>query len=272
MSEDLRAPMNHREIEYNAAKLSRCDIPDNFVCIQNNRILFVPSKIEEKPKDNEQEQKKELFDWLKRTGERVFDQDLIMDYGTDCLQLYLLFEHTPKEQDGPYYDSWQEGALEGLYKFLGRYRRVVLAAIWWNQNGGYKTDVLLHDSINRMEHALEDADTAIRRCIFRENTMSNRHRIVVRLMELVKILQKELNIAEILDSFHTHTIKTAVAYGSQEKIVEFDADNTKDSMRNNAVNLQVTKICCNLIILMTPYTPNLSKILWEQLQPLLKAE
>lgn len=32
MVNDILAPMNHREIEYNAKKLSGCDIPDSFLC------------------------------------------------------------------------------------------------------------------------------------------------------------------------------------------------------------------------------------------------
>lgn len=64
--------MNHREIEYNAKKLSGCDIPDSFVCDRS------------------------LLEWLDETGKRVFDDDLVMDYGTDCLRLYLLFERRPE--------------------------------------------------------------------------------------------------------------------------------------------------------------------------------
>ena len=101
MVNDILTPMNHREIEYNAKKLSGCDIPDSFACDRY------------------------LLEWLEETGKRVFDEDLVMDYGTDCLRLYLLFEKTPREKDAPYYDSWNEGALEGIYKFLCRYRKMV---------------------------------------------------------------------------------------------------------------------------------------------------
>lgn len=112
MVNEILMPMNHREIEHNAKKLSGYCIPGSFFA-------------------GEQEEK--LLQWLEETGRRVFDEDLVMDYGTDCLRLYLMFEHTPKENDAPFYDSWQEGALEGIYKFLGRYRRMILAADEWNK-------------------------------------------------------------------------------------------------------------------------------------------
>ena len=130
MVNDILTPMNHREIEYNAKKLSGCEIPDTLVC------------------------KNELFTWLDETGERVFDEDLIMDYGTDCLRLYLLFEQTPKEKDAPYYDSWKEGVLEGLYKFLGRYRRLILAADEWNKRGNYGDDIFPVEKLNELNQAI----------------------------------------------------------------------------------------------------------------------
>ena len=115
--EQILTPLNHREIEYNARRLSGDNIPDSFLY--------------------QGEAAKMLFDWISHTGSKVFDDDLIMDYGTDCLRLYLLFENTPKENDAPFYESWNEGALEGMYKFLGRYRRMILAASACNILGIY---------------------------------------------------------------------------------------------------------------------------------------
>ncbi|MDE7028935.1 MAG: hypothetical protein K2P63_03030, partial [Lachnospiraceae bacterium] len=77
MVSDILTPMNHREIEYNAKKLSGCNIPDSFSCAAAKR------------------ERQRLLGWLDETGKRVFDEDLVMDYGTDCLRLYLLFERTP---------------------------------------------------------------------------------------------------------------------------------------------------------------------------------
>ena len=140
---EVLTPMNHREIEYNAKKLSGCDIPDSFAYTigsidrvkckdKNSNIAFNLQETQLLLENGTA-----LLKWLDETGDRVFDKDLVMDYGTDCLRLYLLFEQTPKENDAPFYDSWKEGALEGIYKFLGRYRRMILVADVWNKKGNY---------------------------------------------------------------------------------------------------------------------------------------
>ncbi len=238
MVNDVLTPMNHREIEYNAKKLSGCNIPDSFAC------------------DNA------LLEWLDETGKRVFDDDLVMDYGTDCLRLYLLFDNTPKENDAPYYDSWQEGALEGIYKFLGRYRRMILAADEWNRRGNYNEETLSSAGIDRMNQALEDTAAKIRKCISRGNTMPNRHNIVSAMMELLNVYQKELKIGEILTSFHAHAIETAVPHG--DTLSEIYAG----QYRADRQNTDVTKLCQNFVILMAPYAPDLSKILWKSINTL----
>ena len=233
MVSDVLTPMNHREIEYNAKRLSGCNIPDSFVCDHA------------------------LLEWLDETGNRVFDDDLVMDYGTDCLQLYLLFENTPRENDAPYYDSWQEGALEGIYKFLGRYRRMILAADEWNRRGNYLSAV----DIDQMNQALEDAKAKIKKCISRGNTMPNRHHIVSAMMELLNAYQKGLKIGAVITSFHAHAIETAVPHGdikSEQNIVQDQADRR---------NPDVTKLCQEFVILMAPYAPNLSKMLWKSINP-----
>ena len=223
--------MNHREIEYDAKKLSGCKIPDSSLCRQADSLLK----------------------WLEETGKLVFDKDLVMDYGTDCLRLYLLFENTPKANDAPYYDSWQEGALEGLYKFLGRYRRLVLTACEWNERGNYTADMLSDDIFVKLDQALCDANDKIEKCILRGNTMPNRHNIVAALMELVKIFQRELKIGEIVTVLRNHAIETAVPHG--EKAAE--------AAHNSVTNPEVTKYCQRLIILMDPFIPDLSKVLWN---------
>lgn len=90
MNSDILEPMNHREIEYNAKKLSGCDIPGSPACDQS------------------------LLEWLDETGKRVFDEDLVMDYGTDCLRLYLLFEKTPKENDAPVMTAGMRGRWKDI--------------------------------------------------------------------------------------------------------------------------------------------------------------
>lgn len=237
MDSSFLTPMNHREIEYNARKLPGCNIPGSFACDSA------------------------LMQWLDETGKRVFDNDLVMDYGTDCLRLYLLFENTPKENDAPYYDSWQEGALEGIYKFLGRYRRMILVSDEWNRRGNYSGEKFSEESIARLNHALEDANVKIRKYISRGNTMSNRHNIVSALMELLNVYQKELKIGQIVTSLHVHAIKVAVPYNGiqQDNNIEKEKCDRKCDTRNPCV----TKLCQEFIVLTAPYAQDLSKILWN---------
>lgn len=234
MFNDILTPMNHREIEYNAKKLSGCDIPGSFSCTQ-------------------------MLNWLDETGARVFDDDLVMDYGTDCLRLYLLFEQTPKEDDAPYYDSWQEGALEGIYKFLGRYRRMILAADAWNRCGNYNEETLPAENIRRLENALETADAKIRKCISRGNTMPNRHHIVSALMGLLNIFQKELKTGQILTSFHQYAVETAIPHSSVTN------GNNTEPIRCDRRNSSVTGLCQAYISRMAPFAPDISRILWKSL-------
>lgn len=251
--------MNHREIEHNARKLSGCDIPDSFVCTaapgdSTGTVLM--------QQDGQQllSNKETLLKWIDETGARVFDDDLVMDYGTDCLRLYLLFEQTPKENDAPYYDSWQEGALEGIYKFLGRYRRMILAADVWNRYGNYNEETLPDENIQRLKTALETTDAKIIKCISRGNTMPNRHNIVAALMELLNVFQKELKTGQILTSFHRHAVETAVPH------ISITNENNTEPIRYDRRNSSVTGLCQELISRMMPFAPDISKILWKTLQ------
>lgn len=238
--ENILTPLNHREIEYNAKKLSGCNIPDSFL-YQN-------------------EAAETLFDWISQTGSRVFDNDLVMDYGTDCLRLYLLFENTPKENDAPFYESWNEGALEGLYKFLGRYRRTILAASAWNRRGGYHA--VSRESVDIMQRAFGQAEQKIEKCIRRENTMPNRHNIVSALMELLNVLQKELKIGEIVTEARKHAINTAVPKEAQNKEASGDINGLSDCIYNNEA---ITQICRDFVILLAPIACDLSKMLWIEI-------
>ena len=235
--EQILSPLNHREIEYNAKRLSGCDVPDS--------LLY------------QSDAAKILFDWISQTGSKVFDDDLVMDYGTDCLRLYLLFENTPKENDAPFYESWNEGALEGMYKFLGRYRRMILAALLWNRQSGYRT--ISKDSVETMQRALEQARQKIGQCIGRENTMPNRHNIVSAIMELLNVLHKELKIGDIMTTARKHAIDTAVPKMLPDEKPDGSVDETKDDHR---VDEAVTRICRDFVILMAPFARDLSKMLW----------
>lgn len=248
MFNDILTPMNHREIEYNAKKLSGCEIPDSFACAHREGEKQVLSN------------KNALLKWLDETGARVFDDDLVMDYGTDCLRLYLLFEQTPKENDAPYYDSWQEGALEGIYKFLGRTRRMILAADMWNRGGHYNEVLFPAESFQRIETALETTDAKIRKCICRGNTMSNRHHIVAALMALVNVYQRELKTGDIVAALHTQAVESAVPHGRAE------AEGETLQKADLRFNPDVAECCRKFVILLAPFAPDLSKMLWVGLE------
>ena len=236
--EAILTPLNHREIEYNAKKLSGCNIPDSFLYQSEAAGI--------------------LFDWISQTGSRVFDNDLVMDYGTDCLRLYLLFENTPKENDAPFYESWNEGALEGMYKFLGRYRRMILTASTWNRRGGYHA--ISEESIEIMQRAFGQAQQKIEKCIGRENTMPNRHNIVAALMELLNVLQKELKIGEIVTKAKKHAIDTAVPKDAQDS-----GGNINEMCNCTNNNEAITQICKDFVILLAPIASDLSKMLWSEI-------
>lgn len=240
MINEILTPLNHREIEYNAKGLSGSEIPDSPVY--------------------ESDEAQELLDWIGQTGDKVFDDDLVMDYGTDCLRLYLLFENTPKEQDAPFYESWNEGALEGMYKFLGRYRRMILTACVWNRREGYCD--LSKESMETMRCAFEKAEKKMDQCIRRANTMPNRHNIVSALMELLNVLNKELGIGEIITNIRQHAVDMAVPKraGGEEK------DNSIGRTDIRYQNEAVTQICREFIILLAPVACDLSKILWQRIE------
>jgi leucyl-tRNA synthetase len=222
MVRDILTPMNHREIEYNAKSLSGIKCPDSFDMEELSKVL----------------------EWLKETGNKVFDDDLVMDYGTDCLRLYLMFENTPKENDAPFYESWNEGALEGMYKFLGRYRRVVLVAC---ECAGEVSAAISKDSVKRLEDAVNDTYAKINKYLHRGNSMPNRHNIISALMELLNLYQKELKIGEIVTLLHKHEIETPVINGE------------------GGINEEIGELCNHLIGIMSPFAPDMSKVLFDKI-------
>lgn len=265
MVSELLSPMNHREIEYRAKMLSGCEIPDVFSGVRMREGTV------------------RLLKWLDEKGTKLFDDDLIMDYGTDCLRLYLLFEKTPKENDAPYYDSWQEGALEGVYKFLGRYRRMALAAAEWNRRGKY-AGAVSKERFAAMQEAIVNARQTIGQCIVRGNTLPNRHRMMAVFMELLNYLQKELKIGEIIADFHTNAIQAAVPHGQvREANAEGRAkpyaegtafqnmelpkiERPKMEPQNTAQEEAVMQICRDFIAMVAPFAPNTSKVLWSDIR------
>lgn len=233
ISTDIFTPINHREIDYYADKLQNCAIPAVFSCA-------------------------ELLEWLDQTGSRLYDEDLIMDYGVDCLRLYLLFEKTPKENDAPYYNSWNEGALEGIYKFLSRSRRMLLAAVEWNRRGNY-ADVFTIKDYDRIQASVENTKQKINECITRGNTTANRHKIASLLMELQKTLQKELKINEITVKLHAYAIETAVPKGGHKNST---TELEPFQQENKPQEELIIEICRTYIAITAPFCPNIAKILW----------
>jgi hypothetical protein len=236
MVNDILTPMNHREIEYNAKSLSGIKCPDSFDMGELSVVLK----------------------WLDETGDKVFDNDLVMDYGTDCLRLYLMFENTPKENDAPFYDSWNEGALEGMYKFLGRYRRLVLVA---NECVG---DISA-DTVERLEGVLKDTYAKINKYLCRGNSMPNRHNIISALMELLNLCQKELKIGEIVTLIHNYEIETAGPHGDKfegQPCVNTDINTNISS----DINSDILRLCREVIGIMSPFAPDMSKVLLDKIK------
>jgi hypothetical protein len=240
MVNDILTPMNHREIEYNAKSLSGIKCPDSFDMGELSVVLK----------------------WLDETGNKVFDNDLVMDYGTDCLRLYLMFENTPKENDAPFYDSWNEGALEGMYKFLGRYRRLVLVA---SECVGDVSESISADTVGRLDDALKDTYAKINKYLHRGNSMPNRHNIISALMELLNLCQKELKIGEIVTLLHNYEIETAVPHGDKcagKLCVNTDINANVSS----DINSDILRLCRGVIGIMSPFAPDMSKVLLDKIK------
>ncbi|MBQ2117342.1 MAG: hypothetical protein II193_12280, partial [Lachnospiraceae bacterium] len=150
-------------------------------------------------------------------------------------------------------DSWQEGALEGIYKFLGKMRRTILVATFFNIRGYY----VQYDSVDleKIRQAIKSADSKISKCLSRENTMPNRHNIVTALMEALKVMQKELKIGELTCILHSDAIKDAVPH-------ENSCNNKPDeNVKNIGYNEKISEICSIYIRLIMPYAPYLSQYL-----------
>lgn len=234
-------PMNHREIEYNANKfwesdnLSLDNIQDMFPDIENEGT-YSKKHIQE------------LLVWLEDTYIRVSNEDLQLDYGSDCIRLYLMFEKTPKESD-VYLDSWQECSLEGLYKFLGKYQRMI-----------YVSDYALSElSENEISEILADIDKIkhdVLHWMMRDNKMPNRHNAIAVMMEGIKKLQKKLHIGEIVQSMHKHDIETAIPLS--ETGVAQENDICRNILCDSAV-----EVICELIIMLAPFAPSMAEDLWQ---------
>ena len=74
--------MNHRETQYHAQKLWEVE---NIDVDHAARSMFGQWSIQ-----SQREAAQNLMQWLADTGKEIFQEDLILDYGLDCLRLYLV--------------------------------------------------------------------------------------------------------------------------------------------------------------------------------------
>lgn len=240
----MLTPMNHREIEYNvkkfweAEKISEQNIADIFAQWSN---------------ETEKKAAIALMNWLEETQKAVFQEDLLLDYGADCLRLYLMFEKTPKPDD-TWLDTWEECNLEGCYKFLGRFRRMILVAKEANRTGKYqKLDT------KDLQNKLHELQKEVMKHLGKGNTMPDRHNAISVIMEGMKQFQKELSIGELVTSMHSHEIAMAVPHAKKEE----DAEETEQKLCRNE---EVDALLADAILLLTPFAPVLCEHLWQQIK------
>lgn len=230
--------MNHREIEYFTKKYWELHGIES----KMTSDMFMTN-----------DRSRELMKWLDNTLEDVIDEDLAMDYGLDCLRCYLLFEKTPRADD-PYFDSWDEGGLEGVYKFVSKYRRMILTALEANAQGQYSdTDV------TKMLHTIDMMKKDCCKYLQKDNTLPNRHNILSILMEGCKNLQKELKIGEITLKEHHHEIETAIPLN--EQIQNDNVDKIKFANQND----MIYELCRKIVIVIAPFVPYISEELWQSI-------
>lgn len=251
-------PMNHREIEFNSQKYwEKLEISSdniNDILIQN---LLSQSNLNNDEKCN----MNIIFDWIKKNFAAVVQEDLLMDYGKDCIRLYLFFEKKPQAND-IWLDTWEECSLEGCYKFLGKYRRIVLTLFKINLEIDFEANKkgMINDA--NLENALRIIEAARKESInylIKANTMPNRHNAIAVIMECIKEIQKELHVGEFVSKMHSHEIEMAVPHSQNEPI----QDSIKDNAFEKKQNPMLQNVYEKLIVLMTPFAPYLSEELWQ---------
>ena len=240
----MLSPMNHREIEYTTRKFWE----ENQIEEKNISDLFLGWE-----NVTEKEAAIDLMSWLEQTQKEVFQEDLLLDYGADCLRLYLMFEKTP-EPDDTWLDTWEECNLEGCYKFLGRFRRMILVTDYVNSFGEIQNlDICkLNDKVCVLQKK-------VMQHIAKENTMPNRHNAIAVMMEGINELQKEMRIGELVTRIHSHEIEMAVPHAQKQ-------EETEVVVPKQAKSVEVEALIRNELLLVAPFAPVLAEHLWQRLQ------
>lgn len=240
--------MNHREIEYKIKKLWQEQERDE-------RTLC--SKLSADWEKDDQAALEQLLNWLDETGTLVYEEDLLLDYGTDCLRLYLMFEKTPKTND-TWLETWTECGLEGMYKFLGRYRRMILVIDYWNRLGGYE-----NQATDKLEAAFDKIRQDYLKFLRRGNDMPNRHNMVAVMMELMKVMTKELGVSDLITRLHKEEIAHAVPHAEQAISSPQNAEQMENAMSKS--DPIIKSLCEEFILYMSVLTPYLSGDLWQRI-------
>lgn len=240
----MLSPMNHREIEYTTRKYWK----ENQIEEKNIVGFF-------REWENEEERKAaiDLMNWLEQTQKEVFQEDLLLDYGADCLRLYLMFEKTP-EPDDTWLDTWEECNLEGCYKFLGRFRRMILVADYVNSLGDFQS--LDAKKLNDKVCVLQKK---VMQHLVKGNTMPNRHNAIAVMMEGINELQKEMRIGELVTRMHSHEIEMAVPHAQKQ-------EETEIAVPKQAKSAEIETLIRNVLLLAAPFAPILAEHLWQRLQ------
>ena len=155
----------------------------------------------------------------------------------------------------PYLDTWEECSLEGLYKFLGKFRRLILATNEWNQQGGY------HDqNVEELLEMTSQMKSDMLMHFAKGNTMPNRHNAMSVLMIGIGNIQKALDTGAVLQKMHSH-----------DRRLRFPLGMDRISLRKAEPDSQIDRLCCELLGIMAPFAPHLSEELWQTLQQPVKS-
>lgn len=107
-----------------------------------------------------------------KRGREGWPVDLVADYGLDVLYLYELFK-----SDSRHKQSWDEGALDGLFRYLGRVWRMALTASQSDES---------HREDEQLRVLLEEYEKEITAA----KEQNKPHTIVAKLMECEKRMRK----------------------------------------------------------------------------------